>query len=88
MPPTRPERYNANARRSSVGGSSHKKKRRVKVKPTDDQDLDPNAEILVPKSKEHKEQTRRDFLRQQACPIIIIILKKFFGRDDLPYPPA
>ncbi|CAG8714751.1 6319_t:CDS:1, partial [Acaulospora colombiana] len=54
MPPSRPERYNAKARRSVAGGSSHKKKKLKKVL-ISGQKSDPNAEILERKSLEEKE---------------------------------
>ena len=70
MPPTPRERFNAKARRSVAGESSHKKKK-VKKPLKDEREgqecPDANAEILVEKTKEEKEQDRREFLRQEVC---------------------
>ncbi|KAH9841541.1 P-loop containing nucleoside triphosphate hydrolase protein [Rhodofomes roseus] len=62
------QRYNAKARQSTVGGSSHKKKGKRKAKDTQDHDVqeeNPNAEIVVPKSSEQKELDRKEKLRQE-----------------------
>ena len=70
MPPTPRERFNAKARRSVAGGSSHKKKK-VKQPRKDGSEgqepADANAEILVEKTKEEREQSRRELLRQEVC---------------------
>ena len=63
------QRYNAKARQSTVGGSSHKKKGKRKLQeppPQDASEVDPNAEIVVPKSEEQKELDRREKLRQEV----------------------
>ena len=63
------QRYNAKARQSTVGGSSHKKKgKRKSLDPLgqDVPEVDPNAEIVVPKSEEQKELDRREKLRQEV----------------------
>ena len=63
------QRYNAKARQSAVGGSSHKKKGKRKSLDPLNQDIsevDPNAEIVVPKSEEPKELDRREKLRQEV----------------------
>jgi len=70
MPPTPRERFNAKARRSVAGGSSHKKKK--VIKPLKDEGAgqerpDANAEILVEKTKEERERGRRELLRQEVC---------------------
>ena len=70
MPPAPRERFNAKARRSVAGGGSHKRKK-VK-KPRKDggegqEHADANAEILVEKTKEEREQSRREILRQEVC---------------------
>ncbi|KAG8831892.1 putative ATP-dependent RNA helicase DHR1 [Serendipita sp. 399] len=65
MPPTRPERFNAKARKSGPGTSSHKKKKRRKPKAAPDEGVDPNAEILEHKTLAEKEATRREALRQE-----------------------
>ncbi|KAL4251928.1 hypothetical protein ABKN59_002637 [Abortiporus biennis] len=74
MPPER-IRYNAKARQSSAGGSSHKKKGKRKQKGEDEDTTvvgvgerfisDPNADIIVPKSQEQKELDRKEKLRQE-----------------------
>ena len=69
MPPTPRERFNAKARRSVAGGSSHKKKtvRKLRKDEGEDQEhADANAEILVEKTKEEREQRRKDTLRQEV----------------------
>jgi ATP-dependent RNA helicase DHX37/DHR1 len=66
MPPSRPERFNARARKSIAGGSSHKKKKFKKAKDTLEDDVDPNAEILQHKTSEEREATRREILRQEV----------------------
>jgi ATP-dependent RNA helicase DHX37/DHR1 len=66
MPPSRPERFNARARKSIAGGSSHKKKKFKKSKDTLEDEVDPNAEILQPKTSEEREATRREILRQEV----------------------
>jgi ATP-dependent RNA helicase DHX37/DHR1 len=70
MPPTPRERFNAKARRSVAGGSSHKK-RKVR-KPRKDEGegqehADANAEILVEKTKEERERYQRELMRQEVC---------------------
>lgn len=66
------ERYNAKARQSNAG-SSHKKRKRVKTAAegedhghSEQYTADPNAEIVVPKSEEAKEQDRKERLRQEV----------------------
>ena len=66
MPPSRPERFNARARKSVAGGSSHKKKKFKKLKDAKEENVDPNAEILQLKTGEEKEATRREILRQEV----------------------
>ena len=71
------ERYNAKARQSVAGGTSHKKRRRRGIKgpagcdpagaPTEIL-ADPNAEIINLKSLEQKEQERKERIRQQVRP--------------------
>ena len=82
MPPTPRERFNAKARRSVAGGSSHKKKK-IK-KPNKDEaegqeHPDANAEILVEKPKEEKEQHRRDLLRQEVYLVVLRMQKGLTG---------
>lgn len=59
------ERYNAKARQSST---SHKKRRRKTNDPNDPQtqDVDVNADIIVPKSQEKKELDRKERLKQEV----------------------
>jgi ATP-dependent RNA helicase DHX37/DHR1 len=60
-------RFNARARQSSAGESSHKKRKRV-VPPLDPKNVnhDPNVEIIKPKTKEDKELDRRERLKQEV----------------------
>jgi hypothetical protein len=70
MPPTPRERFNAKARRSVAGGSSHKKRKVRESRKAEDEGQehhDANAEILVEKTREENEQHRREFLRQEVC---------------------
>ena len=68
------ERYNARARQSVAGGSSHKKRRRRNANgPTEDSAKaptavtpDPNAEMISLKPLEQKELERRERVRQQV----------------------
>lgn len=69
MPVEIRQRYNAKARQSTVGGSSHKKKGKRKTQQPLSQDapeVNPNAEIVAPKSEEQKEQDRREKLREEV----------------------
>jgi ATP-dependent RNA helicase DHX37/DHR1 len=66
MPPSRPERHNAKARRSVAGGSSHKKHKKKKPETLAVDSVDTNAEILEHKSPEEKETSRREALRQEV----------------------
>jgi hypothetical protein len=62
MPPRTKERYNAKARQSSVGGSSHKKRRKIKPsRAEDDQEGGSNAILIDPKV----ESARREADRQR-----------------------
>lgn len=65
MPPVRQE-YNAKARRSTAGT---RKKGKLKKRKQDGQvnDVDPNAEIVAPKSTREKELDRRERLKQEVC---------------------
>lgn len=65
MPPPVRERYNAKARRSVAGGSTHKNKR-LKRAPAGAESSDPNAEIVVPKSDQAKDLDRKDVLLQEV----------------------
>ncbi|KAG8858628.1 putative ATP-dependent RNA helicase DHR1 [Serendipita sp. 411] len=65
MPPTRPERYNAKARKSGTGAGSHKKKKRKGPKGIPDEEADPNAEFLEHKTAEEKEASRREVLKRE-----------------------
>jgi len=79
MPPTPRERFNAKARRSVAGGSSHKKKKVKKLPKDEGEGLglpDANAEILVEKTKEEREQRRREFLRQEVCLVTLQVYEK------------
>ncbi|CBQ69096.1 related to ECM16-putative DEAH-box RNA helicase [Sporisorium reilianum SRZ2] len=63
------ERYNAKARRSSVGGSSHKNKRSLRQREADA--FDSNAQLIVPGSDEdlrrkQAEQQRRQLLESSG----------------------
>jgi ATP-dependent RNA helicase DHX37/DHR1 len=66
MPPSRSERYNAKARRSVAGGSSHKKHKKKKPETVAMDSVDTNAEILEHKSREEKDTNRRETLRQEV----------------------
>ncbi|PCH40127.1 nucleoside triphosphate hydrolase protein [Wolfiporia cocos MD-104 SS10] len=58
------QRYNAKARQSAVG--SHKKKgKRKNAEKKDGEQIDTNAEIVVPKSQEQKELSRKERLKQE-----------------------
>lgn len=48
-----------------------KRSRRVEGEPEEVQE-DPNATVLVPKSKEQKETERREKLRQEVCVLLPI----------------
>lgn len=59
------KKFNAKARQSTAGShkkSSHKRDRDAKIEVND-----PNASILVPKTKEQKEQEHKEKLRQEVC---------------------
>ncbi|KAF8443043.1 P-loop containing nucleoside triphosphate hydrolase protein [Boletus edulis BED1] len=60
------ERFNARARRSS-SGSLKKGKRRQHAPTVSAETADPNAEILVPKSREQKENERKERLVQELA---------------------
>lgn len=71
------ERYNAKARQSVAGGTSHKKRRRRVTKGPAGSDpsgaptetlADPNAEIISLKSLEQRELERKERIRQQVRP--------------------
>lgn len=64
MPPLRPERYNAKARKSVAGGSSHKRKAPKITK--NEETTDPNAEILELRPQEEKERNRREIMKQEV----------------------
>lgn len=57
------ERYNAKARRSSVGGSSHKNKRSLRQREADA--YDSNAQLIVPGSEEDLSRKQADQQRRQ-----------------------
>ena len=70
------ERYNARARQSVAGGTSHKKRRRRNANGLVGGDAaeapiavipDPNAEIINLKPLEQKELERRERVKQQVC---------------------
>lgn len=72
------ERYNARARQSVAGGTSHKKRKRRSASGLTGVDAtgapveafaDPNAEIIGLKSPEQKELERRERVRQQVRPL-------------------
>jgi hypothetical protein len=66
--PLRAPKFNASARKSSVGGSRKKGKAKRAAAgslPTPEV-ADPNAEIVVPKSKQEREQERKERLRQEV----------------------
>lgn len=62
MAPPQRLRFNAKARGSVAGGSSHKKKRRVKK----DEGVDSNVVEVVPKSAGEKEMERAERMRQEV----------------------
>lgn len=57
-------RFNARARQSTAGGSSHKNRKRVVVPAAED--ANPNAEIVAPKTKEDKELDRKQRIQQEV----------------------
>ncbi|KAJ9475018.1 putative ATP-dependent RNA helicase DHR1 [Pseudozyma hubeiensis] len=57
------ERYNAKARRSSVGGSSHKNKRSLRQREADA--YDSNAQLIVPGSQEDLQRKQAELQRKQ-----------------------
>jgi len=59
------EQFNAKARQSSAGSRRKSKRKRVEGQPVGEDD--PNKSILVPKTKEQKEQERKEKLRQEVC---------------------
>lgn len=68
MPPVR-ERYNAKARSSSAG--SHKKGKRKEKSSDASQQQDPNADIVVPKSADQKNEERKERLRQEVGNLLV-----------------
>ena len=66
MPPAQRVRFNAKAR-SSTAGSFHKKKGKRKETSGVSGQTDPNAEIVVPKSEDQKNEERKERLRQEVC---------------------
>jgi ATP-dependent RNA helicase DHX37/DHR1 len=61
-----PTRYNARARQSTAGGSSHKNRKRVAAPTAENTLANPNAEIVVPKTKEDKELDRKQRIQQEV----------------------
>jgi hypothetical protein len=61
----RPPRFNAKVRQSTVG-STKKKGIRGNAAIQDSNQVDPNAEILVPKSREEKERGRKEKMLQEV----------------------
>jgi hypothetical protein len=66
--PLRAPKFNASARKSSVGGSRKKgKAKRAAAGSVPTPEIaDPNVEIVMPKSKEEREQERKERLRQEV----------------------
>lgn len=62
MPPVRQE-FNAKARRSTAGT---RKKGKLKKRKQED-DADPNVEIITPKNAQEKELNKRERLREEVC---------------------
>ena len=62
-------KYNAKARRSTAGSGSKKKAKQPRTQDGDSNSkpLDPNAIIHIPRTKEEKEDDRKDRLRQEVC---------------------
>ncbi len=86
MPPTPRERFNAKARRSVAGGSSHKKKKVKTLRKDEGEDQEPadaNAEILVEKTKDEREQRRRELLRQEVCLVTRLLYRCMEGGDKV-----
>jgi ATP-dependent RNA helicase DHX37/DHR1 len=82
----RPERYNAKARQSTAGSSKKKKGKRRNTDGSthvpEESTLDPNAEILAPRTKEEKDAAKKERLRQQVSVffgIYITIYAKLFS---------
>lgn len=63
-PPVR-ERYNAKARQSSAGSSHKKGKRVASATLHPHEELDPNADVHLPKSKDQKDVEKRDRMQQE-----------------------
>lgn len=62
MPPHRPERFNAKARASEAGGSSHKKRKRPQSTPANS--FDSNADVLTaPTTPDVRKAQLRDEVR-------------------------
>ena len=64
-----PRKFNAKARQSTAGS---REKGKLKRKREDGQPVavegdDPNASIIVPKTKDQKEWERKEKLRQEVC---------------------
>jgi ATP-dependent RNA helicase DHX37/DHR1 len=61
--------FNAKARASTAGSrkKGKLKRKRNEGQPAQIEEDDPNASILIPKTKEQKDQERREKLRQEVC---------------------
>ncbi|PWY98008.1 P-loop containing nucleoside triphosphate hydrolase protein [Testicularia cyperi] len=59
------ERYNAKARRSSVGGSSHKNKRSARQRDDHDATTDSNTQLIVPGSEDDLRRKEADRQRRE-----------------------
>jgi ATP-dependent RNA helicase DHX37/DHR1 len=64
-----PKKFNAKARQSTAGSrkKGHLKRKREEGQVVQMEEADPNASIFVPKTKEQKEQERKEKLRQEVC---------------------
>lgn len=70
MAPRTKERYNAKARQSSVGGSSHKKRRKLKTRLQDgDEGEGSNAVLIDPEIEAARKEADRQ--RREVGPLVV-----------------
>ena len=63
------EAYNAKARGSTAGGSRKKgkAKKKTRAEQNGEEQIDPNAAIITPKTEESREMERKEKLLQEVC---------------------
>ncbi len=62
------EAYNAKARGSTAGGSRKKGKPKKKNKAEqNEEEIDPNAAMIAPKTEESREMERKEKMLQEVC---------------------